>query len=807
MSNPISFGNYYSPSSESYTFPISEDEKKDLNYTIYGEDTNEFSEESSTIMGGSYIDDYEDSTNIYNHDYISYEDKVDNSCSSGYSITAETPPDPFVCIDTRNRLKWVEDSATSKCHNCRQTFSMFFRRHHCRLDGLVYCYTCSNNWNRIPECISQIPTHNGIITNIDRDKLYRLCDECNAKIVHIKKLEVMLRVFQLVELDIADFKNIAKVCKLWRQLANFYLSKFREIQYKLPYQKYTEWEKNALWTNRKYLSGHDIWSVHLFRANADNTDRLPEILDLCSQLNDIGIKSRSACWNRMCTRSCQPHLTEETAIMILDCLERIDIQDKATNKIIYSLIANSFERCDDEILESLLPYIMDKIFRMTNNYVLIDFLFRRCTENIRIANCVYWEIQVFSNDFPDKADSLLQTLSNYLPQDFEENINKASEFVSVVENNYKASKPIKLSRALDQIRNTVSPVNPELGIQNIRSGSISIKSSATQPALIPLERKVVVNNEEQEDYSQSLYENYNSFMVHSSLLYKKEDVRKDLVIMSIIRLMRRILQRRLGIDMSIITYNVLPTTEKSGLIGIVDNCTTLYHITEEKRISILNHIINQNPHESVKSIRQRFIRSCAAYTVITFLLSVNDRHLDNILLTDRGELFHIDYGFILGQDPKPVKTPSMRITSGMLEALGGYHSENYEEFKVLCEQIYDILRKHVNTFVCLLSLLPKHTGEKTWSSPHITEEKMIKEIVKRFAPGENYEAAKALLRTRIDKSTNTSSLSKYHVIDFFHRHNKEGTIRNVFSYTLNSTMSGTKSVLGGIWSYISSFNG
>ena len=49
-----------------------------------------------------------------------------------------------------------------------------------------------------------------------------------------------------------------------------------------------------------------------------------------------------------------------------------------------------------------------------------------------------------------------------------------------------------------------------------------------------------------------------------------------------------------------------------------------------------------------------------------------------------------------------------------------------------------------------------------------------------------------------------TSIGKYHVVDFFHRHNKEGTIRNMLSYTVGSTLSGTRSLMHGVWNYVSS---
>ena len=49
--------------------------------------------------------------------------------------------------------------------------------------------------------------------------------------------------------------------------------------------------------------------------------------------------------------------------------------------------------------------------------------------------------------------------------------------------------------------------------------------------------------------------------------------------------------------------------------------------------------------------RERFIKSSAAYTVISYVLGVGDRHLDNLLMKSNGDFFHVDYGFMFGQDP------------------------------------------------------------------------------------------------------------------------------------------------------------
>ncbi|GJV27545.1 retrovirus-related pol polyprotein from transposon TNT 1-94, partial [Tanacetum coccineum] len=60
----------------------------------------------------------------------------------------------------------------------------------------------------------------------------------------------------------------------------------------------------------------------------------------------------------------------------------------------------------------------------------------------------------------------------------------------------------------------------------------------------------------------------------------------------------------------------------------------------------------------------------ARYSVNTCIFGIRDRHLDNLLLRDDGCLFHFDFGYIVGCDPKPFH-PSLKLCKDMVEAMAG----------------------------------------------------------------------------------------------------------------------------------------
>ena len=113
-------------------------------------------------------------------------------------------------------------------------------------------------------------------------------------------------------------------------------------------------------------------------------------------------------------------------------------------------------------------------------------------------------------------------------------------------------------------------------------------------------------------------------------------------------------------------YSILATPNNTGLMEFVERSIPVSQILSNNNNSIMTFFQTVAPQEGARhsikpDVLQTYIRSCAGYCVLTYLLGVGDRHLDNIMIQPTGHFFHIDFGFIFGRDPKPLP-PAFRLT-------------------------------------------------------------------------------------------------------------------------------------------------
>jgi Phosphatidylinositol 3- and 4-kinase len=132
----------------------------------------------------------------------------------------------------------------------------------------------------------------------------------------------------------------------------------------------------------------------------------------------------------------------------------------------------------------------------------------------------------------------------------------------------------------------------------------------------------------------------------------------------------------------------------------------------------------KSPYMIRRDVMDNYVQSCAGYSVITYILGVGDRHLDNLLLHPSGSFFHCDFSFILGRDPK--KYLPLRITEDMIHGMGGKESDNYAKLISWMNAAFFTLRRPENVRI-LLSMI---RCMKASCLPDLSEHQSIEDAIR-----------------------------------------------------------------------------
>lgn len=324
------------------------------------------------------------------------------------------------------------------------------------------------------------------------------------------------------------------------------------------------------------------------------------------------------------------------------------------------------------------------------------------------------------------------------------------------------------------------PLDPSVIICGCHPEESSVFKSSLAPLKITF--KTITNFKERllSSHSSQIFGGTKKHKYGKYLLMFKigDDLRQDQLVIQIINLMDQLLKNE-NLDLKLTPYKILATSPVAGLIQFVPNETLdavlsatydnaapsqsattangilrylqlhsrmLHHEEPESR-SVLgkkkNSIPLQDQEHAVSSdlgisptLMDNYVKSCAGYCVITYLLGVGDRHLDNLLLSPNGKFWHADFGYILGRDPKPFP-PLMKLPIQVVDGMGGMTHENFNIFKNYCFITYTTLRRNSNLILNLFQLMlnanipdiqidPKRAVEKV-------EEKFALEMTEELA--------------------------------------------------------------------------
>lgn len=294
----------------------------------------------------------------------------------------------------------------------------------------------------------------------------------------------------------------------------------------------------------------------------------------------------------------------------------------------------------------------------------------------------------------------------------------------------KRSKPEKKQKIEEELRKikvevgVYLPSNPDgvvIGID--RKSGKPLQSHAKAPYMATFrikknrgemeatENMLEKTNENKEMDEDAPVSSENTFEVWQSAIFKVgDDCRQDVLALQMIAAFRGIFNN-VGLDVYVYPYRVTATAPGCGVIDVLPNSISRDMLGREAVNGLYDYFVSKYGGEDsirFQEARNNFVKSMAAYSVISYLLQFKDRHNGNIMVDDAGHILHIDFGFCFDIAPGGVRfeRAPFKLTSEMVAVMGGStESQSYKWFEELCIKSFLASRQYTEKLSHLVVLM------------------------------------------------------------------------------------------------------
>lgn len=205
--------------------------------------------------------------------------------------------------------------------------------------------------------------------------------------------------------------------------------------------------------------------------------------------------------------------------------------------------------------------------------------------------------------------------------------------------------------------------------------------------------------------------NSKNYEVWQSAIFKVgDDCRQDVLALQMIAAFRGIFHS-VGLPVFVFPYRVTATAPGCGVIDVLPNSVSRDMLGREAVNGLKEWFesrFGNRDAPAFQKARANFVKSLAAYSIISYLLQFKDRHNGNIMFDDSGHILHIDFGFCFDICPGGVKfeRAPFKLTKEMVAVMGGTDSQSFRWFEELCVKAFLASRQHAEVLqhivVCML---------------------------------------------------------------------------------------------------------
>ena len=253
-----------------------------------------------------------------------------------------------------------------------------------------------------------------------------------------------------------------------------------------------------------------------------------------------------------------------------------------------------------------------------------------------------------------------------------------------------------------------------------------------------------------------------TYEIWQSAIFKVgDDCRQDILALQMIAAFRGIFNS-VGLDVYVYPYRVTATAPGCGVIDVLPNSISRDMLGREAVNGLHDYFVTKYGGEhSVRyqEARSEFVKSMAAYSVISYLMQFKDRHNGNIMIDDKGHILHIDFGFCFDISPGGVRfeRAPFKLTEEMIAVLGGPDastSQSYRWFEELTIKAFLCSRQYSSKLMHLVSLMLD-------SGLPCFKPETMRNFKERFALAKDERGAAEYMLGCIKKSENNYSTKVY----------------------------------------------